>query len=143
LSKEGWYTGDDNDMSRIVDEAARSGKLGVRVTDDDADKGSSLGCNKLPCRPGKSYRVTFWGRVRSGKDMSVYLQFFDANCKQLTKVEFGNALVVKLRPGPTDWVQYTLRGTAPRDAATIRIWMHSFTAAKVVADLDDFSLVEE
>ena len=67
-SMETWDTSKDNGMSLVAPEAARNGGFGLRVTDSDGNKGSSLGSAKSPAKPGKTYKLSFWGHdVRQGR----------------------------------------------------------------------------
>ena len=76
----------------------------------------------------------------SGKEAAIHIQFFDKDYKQLTKKEFNNDILVKVKGG--DWKLYTLRGTAPENTAFVRVWIHTFNAAQTIADFDDITLHE-
>ncbi|MBC8109061.1 MAG: carbohydrate binding domain-containing protein [Anaerolineae bacterium] len=130
----------DAGMSEVKPEAAHRGELGLRVSDEDEQRGSSLGSRPAPATSGKTYLMRAWARVMSGKDASIHIQFFDANNKQLTKKEFNNDILVKLKGG--DWKLYTLRGVAPENAATARVWIHTYNASKTILDVDDVTLHE-
>ncbi|CAN5493329.1 hypothetical protein BH09PLA1_BH09PLA1_29100 [soil metagenome] len=130
----------DNGMSQVKPEAAHRGQLGLRVSDEDEQKGSSLGSRPAPANPGKTYLLRAWARVMSGKEAAIHIQFFDASNKQLTKKEFNNDILVKVKGG--EWKLYTLRGTAPENAATVRVWIHTFNASQTIADFDDVLLHE-
>ena len=130
----------DAGMSQVIPEAAHRGGLGLRVSDEDEQKGSSLASRSAPATPGKTYLMRAWARVMSGKDASIHIQFFDANNKPLTKKEFNNDILVKLRGG--DWKLYTLRGVAPENSAFVRVWIHTYNATKTILDVDDVTLHE-
>ena len=135
-----WDGRKDGGMSKAVLEAAHDGKLGLRVEDDDDVKGSSLGSEQVPAGPGRKFELRFWGRIMSGRGAAAYLQFFDADGNQLNKMELNNTIRVLLRGG--EWKEYSLSGTAPDGAATVRVWVHTHTETRVIADFDDFVLVE-
>ena len=139
-SMETWDTSKDNGMSLVAPEAAHNGGFGLRVTDSDGNKGSSLGSVKVPAKPGKTFKLGFWARIMSGKDASVYIQFFDAKDKQINKAADGNAIQIKV--SGEDWKEYSGEGTAPDNAATVRVWVHTGNSAKAIADFDDFVLTE-
>jgi hypothetical protein len=130
----------DNGMSQVAPEAAHRGKLGLRVSDEDEHKGSSLGSRPAPATSGRTYLMRAWARVMSGKEAAIHIQFFDAKNKQLTKKELNNDILVKVTGG--DWKLYTLRGTAPDNAAFVRVWIHTFNAGQAIVDVDDVTLHE-
>src|SRR5688572_2062350 len=45
----------DGGMSQVKPEAAHSGSLGLRVTDEDEQKGSSLGSRPVPASANRTY----------------------------------------------------------------------------------------
>ncbi|MBC8106627.1 MAG: carbohydrate binding domain-containing protein [Anaerolineae bacterium] len=135
----GWI-GKDNGMSQVKPEAAHGGQLGLRVSDESADKGSSFGSRPVPATVGRTYLVRAWAREMSGSGGAIHIQFFDASGKQLTKLELKNDILVKIKGG--EWKQYTLRGTAPAETAKVRVWIHTLTPSKTIVDVDDVSLVE-
>ena len=71
---------------------------------------------------------------------AMHIQFFDKDNKQLTKKEFNNDILVKLRGG--DWKLYSLRGVAPENSAFVRVWIHTYNATKTILDVDDVTLHE-
>jgi hypothetical protein len=137
---DGWDTTKDEGMSLVAPEAAHTGTSGLRVSDEDGNKGSSLGSSKAPAKPGRTYAVKFWARIMSGKDASVYIQFFDDKDKQINKSAAGN--LIQIRVKGEEWKQYSGTGVAPENAATVRVWVHTGNAAKAIADFDDFVLSE-
>jgi hypothetical protein len=139
-SMDTWDTSKDGGMSLVAPEAARNGGFGLRVSDESDTKGSSLGSLKVPVKPGKTYKVSFAARIMSGKDASVYVQFFDAKDKQINKKEAGNQIQIRVKG--EEWKEYTGEGVAPDNAATVRAWVHTGNAAKAIADFDDFVLTE-
>src|SRR5215207_9633880 len=62
---DGWIS-KDNGMSQVKPEAAHTGQLGLRVSDESADKGSSFGSRLAPATVGKSYLLRAWARQMSG-----------------------------------------------------------------------------
>ena len=130
----------DNGMSAVRPEAAHRGKLGLRVSDEDDQKGSSLGSRPAPATPNRTYLLRAWARVMTGKEAAIHIQFFDKDNKQLTKKEFNNDILVKVTGG--EWKLYSVRGTAPENAAFVRVWLHTMNAAQAIVDIDDITLHE-
>ncbi len=147
---DGWFPAKgDMNMSAASPEAPHTGNMGLRVTDTDNKRGSSMASAKFDAKADATYEVRFWARSISGSGVSVYLQFLDAAGTKLTDLddphggsERVNVIKVNVPPKTTDWQQFTLRGVAPKDAASVYIWVHSSTNGVGVADLDDFELVK-
>lgn len=137
-----WINTSDQGMSVAVPEAARSGQLGLRVTDSSDTLGSSLASKRFPVTPGKAYEVRFQGRMVKGQGIAVYLRFNDAAGKALNSQELKNQVNVVLQRGDTQWKPFSAKGTAPATATQVDIWIHSFNKSTVTADFDDFELVE-
>lgn len=136
-SPGGWSIGaGDGGMSAFVPEAARSGGVGLRVVDASGTAGSSVFSQSFPVVPGRVYATRFWQKIVSGENLAVYLLFFDQNGTQLTT----NALVATNTLGV--WIPNHVRTTAPLNAATAKIWVHSINGSQVVGYLDDFEFGE-
>jgi hypothetical protein len=140
---EGWDDKGDRGMSVLSKDAAHGGKQGIRVTDDDAERGSSLySLPTLPVTAGKTYQLSVWGRAVQGKGMAVYIQFLDEGGKPMNHRNANNEIVVGIRGA--DWKEYTLEGAAPEGAKALRVWLHTASPATgVVADVDDIKVTEK
>lgn len=126
----------DHDMSQASSEAAHSGKLGLRVKDEDPKYSSSLESLPAEATPGQKYEVTFWARTVAGEgDVAVSLRFCDDKGKALQK-KAPKAMVQKA----PEWKQYTITGIAPPGTAAFLIWIHTAAPEPVTADLDDFEI---
>ncbi|MBN8215641.1 MAG: hypothetical protein J0L75_03325 [Spirochaetes bacterium] len=136
---EGWDVEGDGDMSKAVPEAARAGRLGLRITDDNPKGGSSIASPKFPVTPGKEYRVRCYSRmVGGGGGIGLYVQFFEENGKPIEQ----NPPDMMGLPSGKDWKKVDYGTYAPEKAATWRIWIHSYNSAKVTQDVDDLVLYE-
>ena len=133
----------DRGMSKVAPEAARSGRLGLRVADDSARSGSSCRSSPVPAAPGKTYALRFWARALDGVGaVGVYQQYFDAEGRNLTTPERNGEIIAVVPAGAADWRAFTLYGKAPAKAAALAVWIHAFDAELGKADLDDFSVEE-
>jgi hypothetical protein len=133
----------DKDMSAVVPEAARSGRLGLRVADTSEKAGSSCRSGSVPVTAGKSYALHFWGRALEGeRAVAVYQQYFDAKGRNLTIGKLNEEYLLPIPDTTNAWQALTLYGKAPKGAVALSVWIHSFNGAKGSVDLDDFSLVE-
>ena len=133
-----WSLRDDRGMSEPVPEAARTGSLGLRVTDADPGRGSSAESLAVEAIPGNTYEVSFWARTVSGTGwIQVVVRFFDEKRKSLQKKPRS----VVVRPSG-QWEQFTVTAKAPENAVAFVVWIHSLNVDEVTMDLDDFTVRE-
>lgn len=134
----GWTMGaEDCRMATIVPEAARQGKLGLRVVDESGEKGSNCRSASIPVESGKAYELRFWARNLSGSGIGVYLHFHDVTGRALNDRR-PNQIISSLPPEQQEWGEFKLYGMAPGAASTASVWIHSYNASKVSAEYDDF-----
>lgn len=138
----GWLAQRDPHMCTVVAEAAHTGTRGLRVADNSTTAGSNLPSRRFEAHAEKTYELRFWARIVSPGTIGVYLRFFDKKNKTLNSQILNNEIIKGIPPEARQWTEYTLRGVAPRGAVAGEIWIHSYNAGTVVANLDDFSLVE-
>jgi hypothetical protein len=138
----GWEGSRDNGMSVATADAARNGKLGLRVTDKSDTLGSSLGTKPIPVTPGKTYEARFSARLVSGQGIAVYVRFFNAKGEVLNTLEKKNQNSVGITRAAKEWSNFSVKGVAPADAATVDVWIHSFLKNVVTADFDEISFYE-
>ena len=137
-----WTNGeDDSGMTSFAPEAARQGKLGLRVVDESVKQGSNCQSVPIPVTEGKTYELRFWGRNLSGEGIGVYLHFQDATGRTLNN-ERPNQIISSLPPEQNSWGEFKLHGIAPAGAATLSVWIHSYIASRVSAEYDDFQVFE-
>lgn len=133
-----WTLRDDRGMSEAMPEAARTGSLGLRITDADPGRGSSAESLAVEAMPGNTYEVSFWARTVSGTGgVQVAVRFFDEKRKSLQKKPRS----VVVRPSG-QWEQFTVTAKAPENTVAFVVWIHSLNADEVTMDLDDFAVRE-
>jgi len=142
LGLTGWDYERDNRMSQPSPHAAKSGGFGLRVKDADSTRGSSVLSDFIPVRPEARYYMGWWARINQGHGIAVYLRFYDARKRELTSEKNKTEIKRVIPTEEADFRQYSLEADALRQSAFVRIWIHSFTADQVVADFDDFVLME-
>ncbi|HCE43029.1 MAG TPA: hypothetical protein DET40_05740 [Lentisphaeria bacterium] len=137
---EGWTLGrEDAGISVANPEAARTGKVGLRITDKSSKEGSSLYSKAFPAVPDKEYRAQCYARCVKGTGGSgMYLQFLDENGKEINS---GNSEVTSLA-GVRDWTKSEVSAYAPDKTVSVRIWFHSYGSAVVTEDIDDVIIYE-
>jgi peptidoglycan/xylan/chitin deacetylase (PgdA/CDA1 family) len=135
----GWSELEGNTpMSRTDAASARTGKLGLRIEDNDLKIGSSLESNQLPAVAGKTYRLTFQARsFASVWGLGAYLRFRDASGQFV-----GEAKDKAVPPDAADWAPYSLEAVAPAGATAVIVWFHSFSTSTGAWDIDDLTLEE-
>lgn len=133
----------DPGLSVIAAEAAHTGKRGLRVTDTSDAQGSSCRSVPVPVAAGKTYALSFWGRVLENDGaVGVYMQFADAKGRVLTSPSRHGEIIQTIQGAKGEWQAFTLVGLAPPEAAAMWVWVHSFNGGCGAADADDFALAE-
>ncbi|AHF90149.1 polysaccharide deacetylase [Opitutaceae bacterium TAV5] len=128
-------------MSQVVPEAAFSGKLGLRVTDNDTINGSSLFSSRYPVQPGQQLTLTFQARADADFLAVYFWPTNDAGRPVRDPAIRGDGLPkVFVKKGDGGWKPYTLTATLPEGAAAVSIWVHSWSGSTGVADFDDFNI---
>lgn len=131
-----WTTRSDREMSATTEEAARSGKVGLRVTDEDTGGGSSLFSLPVEVTPGTKYELSAWARGVSGTGgVGLYLRFVNEQERPVAK---DKAAVMPAEN--KEWKRYSVTDTAPEKAVMAQIWIHSFNQDTPVVDIDDIEL---
>ncbi len=121
-------------------EAAKSGRLGVRITDLDPQSDVTLTADPVLATPGKAYRVSFDGRVRNGeRGLNVFVRFLDKNQKPIVLPD-GHRYHFMLSEQHTEWARHSFEAVAPNDAAFAQVYLRTNKRAVVVADVDNISI---
>ncbi|CAN5343267.1 hypothetical protein BH09VER1_BH09VER1_27700 [soil metagenome] len=138
----GWNSSKEDaaaSISQVSPEAAHSGDAGLRVTQADGGPGSWIQGSKVPVEAGKNYRVEFWARCVQDSGIGVWVQFYDAQGKNLTPT--NPALwAVQVPQSVRTWAQNHLIVQAPAGASQMTLAVHSYSKRSCLADFDDFSV---
>jgi hypothetical protein len=134
-----WWL-DDEELSSWSTERARTGKNALLVRDLSPELGSSATSAQIPVKPNTSYTVEAWNFMLSGSGIGMYVQCFDGTGKQLsTPVEqYHRALSARRRR----WQHNGFVIKTQPTCAKIRIWLHSYSGARVETFIDDLSVRE-
>lgn len=131
-----------NELSAIVPEAAHTGKLGLRVLDDNPKRGSETYTAPIPVECGVSYALRYWSRTTHERsNLGVYVVYVDAAGKHLNTVAKHNELVHTVSIS-REWRQNTFVTAAPPEAVSMFLRVHSFNSGQGGADVDDFSFAK-
>ncbi len=133
--EEGWTFATDS-MGEISADAAQSGGQGLRIRDDSPHTGSSVMSERIPVTPGAGYLLSFWARTVSDGGMGVYLRYYDEGGRKPISSDH-----IDISSKQTSWKFHELNSIAPENAATVEIWIHSYGPTRVVADIDELSLI--
>lgn len=130
----------DAPMSSVTAGGAHQGKLGLHIEDKDTKYGSSVESAPLPVVPGRSYRVSFYARSPGATaSCGVYLRFRN-DLQRL--IPSPSSATVSLPALSSDWTAIEFEAVAPADAATISVWIHSYSTTTGIWDVDNVRLEE-
>lgn len=132
---QGWTIPTGEGMSSVSAEQAASGKSSLKIDDRSKDKGSDVQSAPVPVSPNTYYELRGQGLVAEGDGIGVYLRIFDRNGRKLP----GDP--TKGIPGRQKWQEFRLPLETPREAAFVRVWIHSYGESVVRAYVDDLELV--
>lgn len=135
----GWST--SNPEVSIIPEAAYQGKAGMRIhVTDNLPTGTSIYSSRLPVTPGQSITLGFWARSSDKTFCGIYVYMLDSNGKRLKFGKGGKGVMLAPNQSDGNWHEYTREFTAPEDAQSVVLWIHSWGGTKGTLDLDDITL---
>lgn len=133
---KGWVVGEGDSL--VTEEAARTGKMGLRVTNDGMkSKGSNASSAKFPVTEGQTFTTTFWARAND-TNAAVYFMYLDERGRMVNDPVLKGLPYKRIEHKDNQWHEYTLTAKAPAVARMVQIWVHTFSTAVCVIDLDDF-----
>jgi peptidoglycan/xylan/chitin deacetylase (PgdA/CDA1 family) len=135
---KGWAIREKVPMSVPNAEAAQEGKMGLRVSDDDATAGSNALSERVSIVGGRGYHLSFWAKTMANDAAVLQFRFYDADRKGLT----GESGKLPVSTTNGRWLEMNLTDRAPQNAAFLSVWIHSYTGAKATLDFDNFMLHE-
>jgi hypothetical protein len=130
-------------MGSISDEQASSGKLSLKIVDQDTNRGSNIRSTRMPVAGAGAYELR--GKVFpvSGDGVGLYVRAFDADGQVVsTRDDRGNEPSVGTVGGDSkQWEPFAFGFETPPGTASIEIWIHSYNGSEVEAYLDDLEIV--
>lgn len=135
----GWKFADKG-ISKVLPEAAHSGKTGLRIDDESPDLGSDVSCARFATEPGKVIKARCWARLIEGGGVGIFLRCFKGDGTMLNTRDLNNEIKVIVPDSTRDWTKFEVTGTAPEEAIECDIWIRSWSHAIVRAEIDDFEL---
>ncbi len=136
-----WKIANVPDASASVNEtAAHSGRFGLTLTNNAARTVARVMSANLPTAPGRVYTLKFQARTHAlGTYGGVSLRFLDVHGKNAGDPSLSHAKATGIGGA---WQAHTLTATAPEGAATVSVWVHTYSKQKGVVDFDDIELIE-
>lgn len=135
----GWSIGDGG--SEVIAEAARSGKLGARISNDRTKAtGSNLSSAIFPVTEGQKVTLNFWARS-DAKGGGLYMMYLNEAGKMVSDPAIkGGMPMAAMKYDDNQWHEYNLTATIPAVAKSFKLWAHTWSTAKVIIDFDDMTL---
>ena len=124
-------------FASVANDQAASGKASLRIEDTRRDGGSSVLSATLKVPAPGLYQLR--GKVFpvSGKGLGIYVRQFDADREKVG----GPGHLIGLGGNEETWQDFSASFRVPPATTGMRIWIHSYNAARVTAYLDDFEVV--
>ncbi len=138
FSKNGWKISEPKPTSSISEEAAHTGKFGLKLVDESAEGGANVVSERFPVTPGQKVTLSFWARSNKDTFAAVVLVPF-AGSKSISD-DKGRFPSVYIKRNSDEWTQYDFEYLVPDEITDLAISVRSWTASIGTADLDDFEL---
>lgn len=131
----GWRL-EDGGMSAVSAEQAATGHHALKIVDPADKAGSSATSERIPVRQAGLGEIRGQVFPVSGSGLGVYVRRYNAAGQLLS----GESHVLALGGTSQTWEPF--RGTfwVSGDTAALEIWLHSYSAARVTAFVDDLAL---
>jgi hypothetical protein len=137
-----WYVPADG-IANISTERAASGTQSLKIVDASAETGSNVSSARVPLAEGERFELR--GKVLgvSGDGVGLYVKFLDRERNLLNRVSgLGHISDIGAVGGSSGkWEAFAFPFETPKGTTHAQVWIHSYNAAKVVAYLDDLTIV--
>ncbi len=134
----GWVASPDDTklkLSQVTPGAAHTGTSGLKVVQDATGPGSWFQSPYIAIE-AKPHQVAFWARCVSKSGIGVFVQFFDADKKNIPEPK----VMLAIPPDARDWTEYHIDLAVPPNTAFVKIAVHSFSKQPCDAEFDDFTI---
>jgi len=134
-AKTQWAIGDT--ISSITDERAHGGERSLKIVDPDEKAGSSVSSQPIAVEPGKQYAVWLWTYLEDGHrtGLGAYVNLYDGDGNRLHRA--SEATCARLPMVKGEWTRHRILVKPPPAAATLRVWLHTFSTSVVTCFVDD------
>jgi len=134
-----WQVPDGEGMTAVSEEQAASGKHSLKVVDNDLYRGSDATGPRVPVSGLGAYELRGKALPVSGSGLGLYVHVLDREGKLIGSGDEHRRAAPSSPAG--QWVPWKLLVYTPKDAAFLQLWVHSYSAARATAYLDDLSFV--
>jgi hypothetical protein len=132
-----WTISENVPMSSITDERAASGKYSLKIVDQDSKAGSSVTSARVPYKGIGELAIRGKAWSISGGGLGIYVRQYDAQGKSLVAEPHIGAI-----GGRQDkWTDFSRTFYTLPQCASLEVWFHSYSHAKVEAYIDDLEFV--
>jgi len=141
----GWcWSIPEDGVAEVSGARAHTGERSLHIVDASKERGSDVTSARVPVEPAARYVLRGAVLPVSGSGIGMYVRFYDAEGRSLTKAdEKGNIAPLDTRPDtPGDWAGFEYPFETPPDAVALDVWIHSYSGAGVEAYLDDLGIAE-
>ena len=139
---EGWQNAEKSPVSSVVEDAAHTGKGGLRIADELTDGGANLTTERFPVTPGQKITLRLWARSSKDAITAVMITPYFSTRKPILTENGKPPVLINIKKSD-DWEPYETEYVLPDEAAAFSIAIRSWTGAVGTTDLDDFELTLE
>ena len=119
---------------QVMEDGGRTGRRYVRMVDKSDEETHLLISRHYEVRPGGSYSASAWVRSSNHGGPGVYLAFYNATGARISN-EYSRG-----KTPAEEWLKVVNTQTAPKGAATVRMYLYSYLKDVGSYDFDDASL---
>lgn len=144
LGAEGWSM-PANSLGEITDETAAVGERSLKITDESETAGSSVTSARLAVGGGSRWVLSGQVYHVSGSGVGMYMRYYDEAGNLLNERDERGWIgpLGSLEEAVGEWAPFEYAFQVPGSAASMDLWIHSYSAAQVVAYIDDLRIAPE
>ena len=134
----GWTRPESGGQATLSIEQAAGGEHSLKIVDDHPKDGSSVTATAVPIAGAGAFEVRGKLYAVSGGGLGVYVRVRDSAGELLS----GESHLGALGGSDKTWRPFSRAFYTTAKAASLELWIHSYSHAKVVAYLDDLHFVD-
>ncbi len=136
---EGWSVSQFEGITCEIADQAASGRHSLRVVDSHDRNGSSIFSTPIAIDGAGAFELRGMYYPIWGSGLGMYVRAYDAD-GQFINSEASH--LIGLGGTERRWLPFAVRFYTSQDARSLRVWIHSYSAATVEAYLDNLQVVE-
>lgn len=132
-------------QGEISEQCAASGQAALKIADHDPKLGSNISSAPMRVAGAGTYLLTGQVLHVSGSGIGMYVKIYDAAGRLLNPTDERGwfSPIGTLQGEVGKWEQFALEFSTPPEAASVVLWIHSYSAADVEAYLDDLRVIPQ